>query len=159
MRNLFLLALSLLCLAGTASADSYYDVRNGKRYLCTQVSDANPLPSCTSSCQHYDSHNQECRYETSCEYTGRCLRERVCDVYDSFDQACITEKTTTTCATDWGSQISCVSQCQHYDSFNKECRYQTSCTIQGNCIVEKRCDRWDSFDQVCKAEKTTTRCQ
>ncbi|MCM2279027.1 MAG: hypothetical protein NDJ89_13205 [Oligoflexia bacterium] len=141
-----------------AHADSFYEERNGKRYYCKQVGSAPALPSCTAECQHFDTFNNVCDYQSTCEYNGDCVRAKVCDVFDTSDRICRTEKSTLTCASDRGS-ISCVAQCQRYDSYSQTCLYQSSCTENGNCIVSKTCDRWDSFNNICLSEKSVTTCR
>lgn len=158
MKTLFAV-LSIVLFSQLALADSFYETRNGKNYLCRQVSEVTPLPSCTEDCQHFDTFENVCKYATSCEYSSECLTEKVCEVFDRNEGTCKTEKSTLTCGSDAGTLISCVERCQHYDSFNQACFYQTSCTRNGSCLVAKSCSRWDSFNNVCLSEKTVTTCR
>ncbi len=111
-----------------------------------------PLPSCEEKCQYFS--DGTCHYKTRCEYQNNCLLASSCEKFDTFDNICRSEKTQVVCS----PTTSCTEFCQYFDTFDNECKYRTKCTIQGNCIQQTTCERWDSFEKQCLSEMTKTKC-
>ncbi len=55
------------------------------------------LPECRTYCQYFDDFSRECLYQTSCDYTDRCVAARTCERFDDFSRECLSEQTVTTC--------------------------------------------------------------
>lgn len=118
------------------------------------VSNSTSLPSCSESCQYYDSFNGKCLFKTTCDYSEQCVIFTNCDQWDSFNKKCITTKKTIQCR----NLKICEETCQYYDNFNKKCHYYTKCESIGPCMKNTLCEKWDSFNHQCNSEKTETVC-
>jgi len=123
---------------------------------------------CIESCQRFD-FDGTCTYRTQCQITsgpaGDCMTTATCAQFD-FDGKCRDEVIKKVCAVPACPQypvpapqfpIACESQCQKRD-ITGNCVYFTGCEIQGRCMHQTECQRFDAFNQNCLSEKIQHTC-
>ena len=48
--------------------------------------------------------------------------------------------------------LNCRENCQFFDGFNRRCNYRTFCGIEGEHLIYKFCEKYDSFYEKCVSE-------
>ena len=123
-----------------------------------------PILQCTETCQQF-AFNGSCSYRTRCDISAECMTLTTCAQFDSRGR-CLDERVQKLCALPVcpgypvpapSFPISCDSECQKRDSFGK-CVYFSRCEIQGRCMHQTECERFDTFDKKCISEKTQHTC-
>lgn len=54
-------------------------------------------PSCSETCQYFDTFENKCLYKTKCNYAENCMTHTRCEQWDNFEQKCYWEEKSIQC--------------------------------------------------------------
>jgi len=123
-----------------------------------------PVLECTENCRRFNNEGT-CEYRSECRFDGDCVSFKTCGSFDFFG-GCSDERVTKTCAVPACPgypipspqfPITCESRCQKRDAFGK-CIYTTGCEIQGRCMTQTDCEKFDTFGEKCLSERLVRSC-
>ena len=127
--------------------------------LLAEISHAWPV-KCVEQCQYFDSFQNQCHFQSKCEYIGYCMRHTFCERWDNFANECVSVATQTQCHSPdpYLGSPACTENCQYFDTFENKCLYRTRCDFFKTCAAFTRCEVWDGFDRRCAAESKSVLC-
>jgi ABC-type dipeptide/oligopeptide/nickel transport system ATPase component len=126
-------------------------------FFISSISFANLI--CNERCQHYNGFENRCMYQTECVFENGCVTEISCDHWNSYLGKCHAEIFKTKCTVDGTYKpLKCTESCQHFDDFEKVCRYQTRCRFTDRCVTKTFCKDWDALNKRCIREESISKC-